>query len=336
MVEAVAHVEPLLHRLGRRVLAIRFAFAHEVPGAAQFLVLVALQHDAGRLGILRTEFTVGIVRGLLLVDVVSYAHQSEVVHIVVVGTGAEKLAPRFQQVLDVVGGFLHGWNALAQLHHLLAGRLASAAALGILFYRSLPGVESLQILGVCGESLGIPVEEGSRVVGESAHAGNVAALLVGWYAKQTGEVIHRLAHHHVEEFHHGNLVVIDGQVTADESDTHAAGGDVSGHHMRVSVRLQDDALHLLRRNLVDIHGNPVGRLGDVGNLLAQSVHEGGSRDTRHHDLGAVGERLADRQLLAVEFGAVFGHGIKLDDSLELLLVDELMTFAGSDGAEERG
>ena len=106
--------------------------------------------------------------------------------------------------------------------------------------------------------------------------------------------------------------------------------------MRVGIRLLDDAVHLIRRNLVDIHGNPVGRLGDVGNLLAQSVHEGGSRDTRHHDFGTVGERLADRQLLAIEFGAIFCHGIKLDDSLELFLVDELMTFAGSDGAEERG
>ena len=89
---------------------------------------------------------------------------------------------------------------------------------------------------------------------------------------------------------------------------------VSRHHIRVLVGLCDHLLHLLVGNLVDIHGEPVGRLQDVSHLLALSVHESRGGDTRHHELGVVGERLADRHLLAIEFGVILSHGIELDDS----------------------
>lgn len=48
-------------------------------------------------------------------------------------------------------------------------------------------------------------------MGKAAHAGDVAALLIGRHAQQDGEVVHRLAYHHVEEFHRRNLRVISKQ-----------------------------------------------------------------------------------------------------------------------------
>ena len=151
-------------------------------------------------------------------------------------------------------------------------------------------------------------------MGKAAHAGDVAALLIGRHAQQDGEVVHRLAYHHVEEFHRRNLRVIKRLVAGEDSESVTACRDVSRHHVWVLVGLCDYLLHLLVGNLVDIHGKPVGRLQDVGHLLTLSVHEGRGSDARHHELGVVGESLADRYLLAIEFGVILGHFIELDDS----------------------
>ena len=77
---------------------------------------------------------------------------------------------------------VHRGTPLAQCHHLLAVSLALAGTFGIFRLVGLLGVERLQVVGVQAERLCVPMEVGGRVVGESAHPGDVYALLVGRHA----------------------------------------------------------------------------------------------------------------------------------------------------------
>ena len=77
---------------------------------------------------------------------------------------------------------VHRGNPLAQCHHLLAVSLALAGTFGIFRLVGLLGVERLQVVGVQAERLCVPMKVGGRVVGESAHPGDVYALLVGRHA----------------------------------------------------------------------------------------------------------------------------------------------------------
>ena len=176
---------------------------------------------------------------------------------------------------------------------------------------------------------------GGGVVGESAHAGDVYALFVGRHAYQLAVIAHRLAYDHVEQFQHGHLVVIYGQVSGDDAQSPSAHGDESHHGVRVGVRLLYDLLHLLGRNLVDVHGEHLGGFHHVAQFLAPSVHEHGGGDAGHHHLGLMGELAADVPVLAIVFSTCLGHGVEGDDPLQFIKTGELSAFAGGDSIEER-
>ena len=191
----------------------------------------------------------------------------------------------------------------------------SAGAFRILRLHRLLGIELLQVFQVQAKGQGIPVEIGMGVVGKSAHAGDVRALVIGSDAEQRIVVLHRLLQVSLEEFQGRELIIIHAVVAGDDAESTAACRNEEHLGVRIRLRLADALFHELCVHVVVIQGDVAKHLLDVSHLLAVTIHQSSHSDARHLDFHLLCKLLADGEALTVLQGTCLGERILGDESL---------------------
>ena len=312
VLKLVVGSQPLLDGLHPRLAAVCLAGTVEVPGTQEVGMLVACFHHAGGIYIVGAKLPVGILHRLVLVDAISHADLAEVADILVVPARFKVVAPLLQELLDVRCSLFDGDGS-----HLLPALLSLRLSVGSTFQRfclhRLLGIKLLQVAIIQRERHRLPVEESLKVVGKSGASGDVSASLVALQSQQMLVVALRLLQHQVEEVEDGDVLVVRRRILAEYMETPAADAAMHHHGMLILHDELLDVLHLVAWHGVELHHQLVGRLQEISQLSAISVHLGRDGDGRAFRLQLIGEALADLQTLSIEQREVFDDRVFGDE-----------------------